>query len=477
MDFRPLKPADDLPGLRPFFIEQPFRLSDYTCGFQIMWSPYAQTAWAVCEDCLVLRTRFGGKTAFNYPLHPSGDFEAEQRALDAIEAWCVENGVALALSSLPAERLAPMAQRYGRSLSLANPRTWRDYLYAFSDFATYAGKRFAGQRNHVSKFRRLYPQATFRRMEARDIPAVLAFLREQAQEHQPKDSFLAQEERVGCERVLSLFGALGFCGGLMELDGRILGVTVGEVAGDTLVVHIEKALRAYEGLYPALANAFALSCQSPGLLYINREDDAGDCGLRKSKLQYNPVRLLDKYLLTPRRVIEDLEAPPVLHGQGIELRPVPDGDARDFGRLARDVELNRYWGWDWRTAWKEEGDPSDAWFLGLARRDFRNRREISLGIYRAEGGPLLGEAVFHNFTYHSTVELGVRLLPEHHRRGYATQAMRLMADHALCYWGLDRAIVRCFRENCPSHAMLQRAGFRPDREDETFFWLARTAKS
>lgn len=479
MDFQKLNPADDLPRLLPYFEHQPFRLSDYTAGFQLMWQPYASTAYAEIEGCLLLRTCYGGTQRFHYPLHPTADTEAELRALSEAEAWCVANGVPLILSAIPADRLALMTRRYGRDLSLTNPRTWRDYLYNLSDFVDYAGKRFAGQRNHVSKFRRLYPNAIYRPMTEADMDAVRAFLHVYAERQYAKHSFIANEELKGTERLLDAFASLHLLGGLLEADGNIIAVTIGEIAGDTLVVHVEKALVGYEGAYPTIAHHFASAEQRPGLAYINREDDAGDCGLRKSKLQYNPIQILDKYTLIPRRIIEALEAPPELHSERLKLHPVAEKDLHAYGRLARDLERNRLWGWDWRDAWKEEGDPRDAWFLALTRKDFEARREIALALYASIDGEetLIGEGVFHNFTYDNTVELGIRLLPEYEHQGFASEAMRAMADYALCYWGLEKALAKCYRENLPSKAMLSRAGLRPDHEDDTYFWFSRTAKN
>ncbi|MEI3103991.1 MAG: hypothetical protein V8S97_07455 [Oscillospiraceae bacterium] len=49
----------------------------------------------------------------------------------------------------------------------------------------------------------------------------------------------------------------------------------------------------HQGVYPTLVQAFAAHFGG-GCTYINREDDAGDRGLRTSKLQYLPVRLAGK---------------------------------------------------------------------------------------------------------------------------------------------------------------------------------------
>ena len=74
-------------------------------------------------------------------------------------------------------------------------------------------------------------------------------------------------------------------------------MALGEVQGDTLYVHIEKADIRYHGAYQMIVREYARYACTEGVQYINREDDAGDEGLRKSKLAWRPCGLLDKYLV------------------------------------------------------------------------------------------------------------------------------------------------------------------------------------
>ena len=86
-------------------------------------------------------------------------------------------------------------------------------------------------------------------------------------------------------------------GAILMAEGKPCAVTVGDVKGDTLFVHIEKALREFPGSYEMINKAFAARMLElhPALRYVNREDDAGDEGLRQAKESYHPVDILKKY--------------------------------------------------------------------------------------------------------------------------------------------------------------------------------------
>ena len=99
--------------------------------------------------------------------------------------------------------------------------------------------------------------------------------------------------------VLENYELYGLLGGALRVDGRIIGYSIGEIIGDTLFCHIEKADFSYNGAYQMLTNQFLkMYAQSDEVKFVNREEDCGDPGLRKSKLSYNPVELLEKNTVT-----------------------------------------------------------------------------------------------------------------------------------------------------------------------------------
>ena len=67
-----------------------------------------------------------------------------------------------------------------------------------------------------------------------------------------------------------------------------------------LKIHIEKANPDIRGIYSAVNKLF-LENEFPDVEYVNREDDLGIEGLRKAKLSYKPLKLVEKYTLTERQ--------------------------------------------------------------------------------------------------------------------------------------------------------------------------------
>lgn len=462
---------DDIIELKDYFKKCNYHISDYSAAFKAMWRNYFELYYALVEGCLVFKVIFQGCTYFHYPMSLSDAQVCDEHVLDMLEEYCRENHIRLRFSAVPADKLCYLVKRYGADLHITNKRRWRDYLYSAQDFVSFSGKKFAGQRNHINKFKRSYPQYSYCVLTDDDREEVLQFLKEYEARQLSKGTMMAREEMLSVYNLLLYIGALDLIAGGLRVDGKLIAYTVGEICGDQLIVHIEKAFTSYDGVYPVLANEFARHNVTDSVKYINREDDSGDAGLRKSKLQYNPIALVDKYNVYPKRVIEDISHLPQLKSERLVLKEISDMYAMPFYRLEYDSERNKYWGYDW---WEHfHGQPTPEYFLRGIREDFKNKDEMPLGIFYRE--ELVGEVVLHNFGYRNDCEIGVRLLPEFEGRGFAVEALLCLMSYAFYEIDIDTITAKCFKPNERSRKTLLSAGMRADGEDDKYFYFIKTA--
>jgi hypothetical protein len=89
---------------------------------------------------------------------------------------------------------------------------------------------------------------------------------------------------------------LQLCGGIYYVETRPVAYVLGEelAGGASFVIHFEKAVRGYKGLYQFINQSFAAIL--PDVYQtINREQDLGEPGLRQAKLSYNPAGFIEKF--------------------------------------------------------------------------------------------------------------------------------------------------------------------------------------
>lgn len=288
LQFTKLK-FEHIPLVNSYFAQQKRRICDCTIGSTMMWRDYFDNCFAVVENTIVFRSKYlEGQYVFTVPIGEKPDL-----VLDMVEEYCRENNFALEFSTVTPFDL-DLLRSHWPDMIVEDNRDWYDYLYEYQDLVDFTGKKFAAQRNHIRRFERDNPTWTFSRMTQDDVDEVRAFYREFLVDRS-KESETAQAEAEKIFEVLDNFAVYNFFGGILRVDGKIVGISMGEIVRDTMFVHIEKAEVQYSGVYQKLVNCFAREFQTDGVKFINREEDVGDPGLRKSKLSYRPLKLLEKY--------------------------------------------------------------------------------------------------------------------------------------------------------------------------------------
>ena len=284
LDFKPFTPQT-MVQIKPLLEAQQFRSCDYTVGGLFMWRDFFNEEYAIYDNMLICRVNYLDKgMCYTFPI---GDGNLEL-AVTAIKSDSKERGLPLRFCCITEGGEAQLSTILGEPIESIAYRDWADYLYTHESFCTYRGKRLVTQRNHCNRFIREFPQYAYLPITSYNIDEVRQFMVSNAPVFS-KESILAKEEYHRAQEVLDYFSLFGFMGGMIKVDGKVIGVSIGEIVADTLYVHIEKALIEYSGVYPMLASLFAKQTQTEGLRYINREDDSGDVGLRRSKTEYRPT--------------------------------------------------------------------------------------------------------------------------------------------------------------------------------------------
>ncbi len=418
-----------LPVLRsamPLFRKLPTLCTELSTGTIWMWRAEQEPAVCIRNDTIILRQIMNGYPAFTFPVGPDAG-----AMLDELLALVRSENIALRFFAMDEASLQSVLKdpRFSDTM-WGYDRRWSDYLYSFDAFLSMNGGELRKLRYRVNRFARLYGEPDLRPLTTEDLPAAREMLASYDLEHPGKDRLEAAEERHSRE-LLSGFRELGLPAAGLWVNGRMVGFIIGEIIGQTLMIHVEKALLAFTDVYPAMFHAFvryvdALGCE--GLRLINWEDDSGDPGLREVKEQlYHPEFLVHKYqahVHTPGARMPDPY--PVLRGERTVLTPFRETDRDVYFRMNMDSVNNRYWGYDYEEDYTVPAHPTRDTFYDSAQFDMSVGDSINYAIRLTEDGPMIGETLLWNFTDAGSVELGIRLLPEYIGKGLSKAALPLI---------------------------------------------------
>lgn len=172
-----------------------------------------------------------------------------------------------------------------------------DYVYLTEELAQLKGKKFDGKRNLIKKLEKNY-RAEIKPLSDSDLSGCLEvverWVRNSPEENRSTDA-RTRAASTAIKEALNNFRQLELQGIVARIEGRVEGFCLGErLNPDTVVVHVELADRNIAGLHQYMNRECARTIWHQ-FTYINREQDAGIAGLRRSKLSYYPHHLVKKY--------------------------------------------------------------------------------------------------------------------------------------------------------------------------------------
>ena len=261
-----------------------------------LWSRHYKVKFAVIEDALVFRDE-GDGFAFSYP---AGKDEAVKKALEALMEYCRERKCPFRLYNVTEEHFAQLCGWFPDRFQIRYDRDAADYVYETEKLATLAGKKLHGKRNHINKFKALYPDWSYESLNDDNVEECFQMALKWRNQNGCDDDAEKNAEMCVTLNSLRLYKELGLRGGVLKIGEKIAAFSVGEpLCSDTFVVHIEKAFPDIEGAYPMINQQFVLH-ECMDYTYVNREEDTGAEGLRKAKLSYRPVFMVEKGIVTEK---------------------------------------------------------------------------------------------------------------------------------------------------------------------------------
>lgn len=276
---------DNIGQLMPFLYKCNYGLCDYAPMVLLLWSDFFDYHFALKEGVLYLRQTRKGKHEYLLPI--SEDIKG---ALLALKLWLDQKGEELRLVAIPSAYVSKVEAVLGVETKETGQEDF-DYVYFASDLAGLVGRKYNGQRNHVNRFKRDNPNAVFRVLLPTDKLALKEFLR---QYHLNDDSETYLYDVKAVNRFVENFDSFSFFGGACFVGEKIVAFAFGDKIGDTLFVHVEKCLRSFSGAGETINRNFVRLFADEATVFVNREEDMGDLGMRKAKSSYFPM-LRKKY--------------------------------------------------------------------------------------------------------------------------------------------------------------------------------------
>ena len=298
-------------------IDKKNELEEYLQGFEYktsglsfsslyMWRNINEFSWQQIGDyvCIAgishLELEHGIKEMFLFPpLTKTGEYEPKKLRETIYEAKKIfeEKGEVFSIRLLPLHMLDIIKEACPGEMRYTEDRPNYDYIYKRQSLVDLSGREYHSKKNHLNYFKNNY-QYEYVKLTSAMAKDAMMFInefnkRKVIPEHEMV--LLKMEEEAMMDTFNNIEKAEYLAGAIIIKD-KIEAISIGGYLNkNTVTVHVEKANTDYRGLYQAINNEFCKNVSS-NIKFINREEDLGIQNLRKAKLSYKPVKLLEKHI-------------------------------------------------------------------------------------------------------------------------------------------------------------------------------------
>ena len=282
-----------------------YKTSGLSFSAQYMWREINRFSWDIIGDYMCisgishLELEDGIVLPFMFPpLTRTGEYDKDslRETIYKSKEIFERAGQPFSLRLVPFHMME-MIKEACPEICFKDDRPNYDYIYLTQDLIDLKGRAYHSKKNHLNYFKKTY-EYEYVEMTSDMAYEAMQFISDfNARKEVPAHEMeMLRMEEEAMEDVFNNLESVGYSAGAILIDGKIEAIAIGGQLGkNTITEHVEKANVNYRGLYQAINNEFCRNVASKAK-YINREEDMGIPNLRKAKLSYNPVKLLEKYI-------------------------------------------------------------------------------------------------------------------------------------------------------------------------------------
>jgi uncharacterized protein len=264
-----------------------FCLSAFTFSSLVSWERVYHYQWTILNETLLIKfvTIDDGKEQL---MQPVGEFPKSLQ--DKILQYANELNYKLTIYGVSNGFISHHPE-FVAHFERIEHRDMDNYIYSAENLAILKGGNYQPKRNLINQFE-ANNNWTSELISEQNIQDCFEVINRMYKNNEPDSTSYLAHELEALDFVLNHFSQFKEEGILIRVDGKPVAFSVYEhLNPSTCVVHFEKAIRDYKGLYQLVNRETAKKIVSKGCQNINREEDLGIEGLRKAKLSYRPIKL------------------------------------------------------------------------------------------------------------------------------------------------------------------------------------------
>ena len=396
---------------------------NYAFANLFSWRHKYHTSWCIYNNCLIIKFLINGKNKIGY-LQPIGK-NIDPNIINIMIEDAASENQPLRLYSMTKEFTDIYKQTLvGKKSYIYQNRDFEDYFYTAESLRTLSGKNLQNKRNQINQFKKLYKNSSYKLLNKTDKEEVedLMMLWGKVKNI---PGYGINEESDMIRQSFMHFDALGIFGIILYIDNCAVGFSFGSYLNKKIFcVHAEKANTKYIGIYSYI-NQLLASNLPQDIELINREEDLGIIGLRKSKLSYYPKLLSSDYYA------------------------ISKSDETEIWKL-------------WKTCFGDSDEFIYSYLINYSKNDNR--------VLKYQGDDLAAMLHFHIFMNRDIDKIayiyGLATSPQYRKKGFACDVIEKSLQEL---WNNDAKIVFVIHENKDFNSWSNKFDFTPYNESPLYF--------